>query len=386
MTKALTDVIKREIEASGAGAIPFARFMQLALYHHVYGYYVSDRPKVGKAGDFFTSASVHPVFAETLADAVLDMWSCLPPKRPVLAEIGGGPGSLLWGMAARIREVSPETYRRMRLVSVEASPYHRELQREALAGFPGEVRWYASVEEAAEAEPVEGVIVSNEWLDALPVHLLERTEAGWREAGVSWNEAAGGFAEVWLPALTEEARQVLAEHPVAAETGMRIEVRPAMRGCAQAVSRMLERGFVITIDYGDLQEELYHPSRMRGTLMCYHRHQASDDPYVRVGEQDITAHVNFSHWIRWGEEAGLALLAYMRQDRFLIRCGLLEKAQQHADRDPFASEAMRRNRAILQLLDPAGLGGRFRVLVQGKRVPPGLPLRFLDAPGRPNSL
>jgi len=103
--------------------------------------------------------------------------------------------------------------------------------------------------------------------------------------------------------------------------------------------------------------------------MCYYRHQANRNPYERVGRQDITAHVNFSAWMEWGEKAGLRTCAYMRQDQFLIRNGLLQKAVAHDDRDPFRSEAMKRNRAIVHLVDPSGLGGRFRVLVQSRNMP-----------------
>jgi len=369
----ITSIIRDQIRNHPRRAIPFARFMELALYHPEGGYYMSARPKVGRDGDFFTSATVHPVFAETLADVVAEMWQSGGWTAPALVEIGGGTGALSGSMLRRLRETVPELYRDMRLVLIETSPYHRQLQQEVLRDAEVETRWYSSLREAA-AEGVEGVILSNEWLDAFPVHVVEKTADGWREVWVT--ETDGGFAEV-LGELTFALEDSLQEMDESLPRGMRIEVNTAMEETAADLSRLLRQGYVLTVDYGDVQEELYHPARKRGTLMCYHRHQAHDNPYVHVGEQDITAHVNFSAWMRAGERTGLKTLAYMRQDRFLIKCGLLEKAVAHADTDPFTSEAMKRNRAIQQLIYPGGLGGLFRVLVQAKAMPDGVPLSFL---------
>ncbi len=371
MADELLAIIQGEIGQSACKAIPFARFMELALYHPRYGYYMSEKPKVGKEGDFFTSATVHPVFAETLADAVIGMWRKAGIDRPALVEAGGGTGALARNMVRRIAEAAPDLYRQMRLVLIESSPYHRRLQQEALAEVTVEKCWYDSVEAAAEAERVEGVVVSNEWFDAFPVHLVERHRQGWREVGVGWDSAAERLVETYLPALTDEVARYLEREPLPKlPAGTRIELNLGMRGAVEAVSRLLARGYVITIDYGDTAEDLYHPSRRRGTLMCYYRHQAIEDPFVRVGEQDMTAHVNFSALMKWGEAAGLAPLALMRQDQFLIKAGILHKAQAHNDRDPFTSEAMKRNRAIQQLILPGGMGGVFRVLIQSKEIAP----------------
>ncbi|MGN7470058.1 class I SAM-dependent methyltransferase [Brevibacillus sp. SAFN-007a] len=372
--------IRHEIESQEGRAISFARFMELALYHDSHGYYMSDLPKVGKDGDFFTSATVHAVFGETMADAVSELWRAVGLKQPVLVEIGGGTGSLCKSMLGRIRETEPDVYKRLKVVLIEASPYHRRRQEEVLREHEVAKVWYASLDEAAADGAVEGVVLSNEWLDAFPVHIAERTKTGWKEVAVTYAE--GRFREV----LREPSAPLLAalaeiESAVPIPSGMRIEVNLGLKQAAEQVGRLLANGFVVTIDYGDREEELYHPSRKKGTLMCYHRHQAHDNPYIHVGEQDMTAHVNFSAWSRYGEKAGLQEVAYMRQDKFLLQCGLLHKAVAHQDTDPFASQAMKRNRAILQLIDPAGLGGRFRVMVQQKgreRHPTALPAFLIN--------
>lgn len=357
--------IRDEIRSHPEKAIPFSRFMELALYHATYGYYMTDRIKLGKNGDFYTSATVHPVFAETLADVVAKMWKAGSISEPVLVEIGGGTGMLCKHMLDRLQETEPDCYARLKVILIETSPYHQEKQREALDQHNVHKAWYASLAEAAQNEQAEGVVLSNEWLDAFPVHILEKTKAGWQEVWVT--EGESGFIEK-RGEVTTEAREALKELTLTVSPGMRIEVNAGLKQAANDISRLLKKGFVITIDYGDVQDELYHPSRKNGTLMCYHRHQAHDNPYIHTGEQDMTAHVDFTAWMRWGEKAGLSTLAYMRQDRFLMRSGLLEKAVAHRDTDPFTSQAMKRNRAIAQLIDPAGLGGAFRVVIQSKAI------------------
>ncbi|MEK4341570.1 SAM-dependent methyltransferase [Brevibacillus sp. FSL K6-6036] len=355
--------IYKEIESHPEGAIPFVRFMELALYDESEGYYTNSRPKIGKEGDFFTSASVHPVFAETLADAVAEMWDAGKWRSPALIEIGGGTGALCSGMLARLQESSPHLFDSIQVVLIEASPYHRELQKQALSKWGLPVRAYQSLEQAAASESLQGVVFSNEWLDAFPVHIAEKTQKGWQEVWVTKN--GDQLAECYRDPIPPLARY-LAEIDNGLPTGMRVEANLGIEETFAQLSRLLRSGYVMTIDYGDLQEELYHPSRKRGTLMCYRRHQADDNPYEHVGDKDITAHVNFSALIRAGEREGFQKVTYMRQDQFLIRSGILEKAVNHTDRDPFTSQAMKRNRAIQQLIYPGGLGGMFRVLVQAK--------------------
>lgn len=377
MEKALQAAIREEI-ANVGGVLPFVRFMELALYHPRYGYYMTDRPKVGKQGDFFTSPAVHPVFAETVADAIIDIFAHYAFQYPVLVEAGGGTGHFLATIVERIRQQAHDLYRSLRLIMIEASAYHRTLQEKALASFAGEKRWYPSVEEAAEQERVTGVMISNEWFDAFPVHLLDRQEDGWREVGVAWDSRNERFVEQHVPTLTAEAAAYLTEKRPNVPSGTRIEACPAAKRAVAALAGMLQQGLVITIDYGDTDEGLYQPHRRDGTLMCYYRHQAHTNPLMNIGEQDITAHVNYSDLMRWGEAVGLVPLLLTSQGRFLLASGILDKLQAHTDRDPFTSAAMRRNSAIRQLVEPGGMGGVFRVLIQQKGGGERPPLRFLE--------
>ncbi|WP_134687473.1 class I SAM-dependent methyltransferase [Brevibacillus migulae] len=374
----LIDYLREKMMQHEQKAISFAEYMELALYHPQWGYYTAERVKVGKEGDFYTSASVHPVFAHTLADAILEMLQKSRVEEPTLVEVGGGTGYLMKHMLEHIRCTAPASYEKLKVLMVEASPYHRALQEQAIADEAVPKQWVSSIEEAAERIQIEGVVVSNEWLDAYPVHLLEKGKNGWREIGVTWDEQGQAFKETYLNELTEQAKSMLQEREPSVLPGSRVELNAGMKQAIAAVGNMLTRGYAITIDYGDEEEQLYHPSRKRGTLMCYYRHQAHDNPFIHVGEQDMTAHVNFSALQRWGEAAGLRSLAYLRQDQFLLRHGILQRLQNHQDRDPFSSEAMKRNRAIRQLIAPDGMGRVFRVLVQAKEVPMDLPLRLLQ--------
>jgi len=375
---ALIDYLREKMMQNEQKAIPFVTYMELALYHPQWGYYTSEQVKVGKEGDFYTSAAVHPVFAQTLADSILELWEKSGIEEPTLVEVGGGTGYLMKHMLEHIRCIAPAYYEKLQVVMVEASPYHRALQEQAIAHESVPKQWISSIEEAAERMQIEGVIVSNEWLDAYPVHLLEKGADGWREIGVTWDEQEQSFKETSLPELTDPAKRMLQEKEPPVMAGARVELNAGMKQAIAAVGSMLKRGYVITIDYGDEEAQLYHPARKRGTLMCYYRHQAHDNPFIHVGEQDMTAHVNFSALQRWGEAAGLTTLAYLRQDQFLLRHGILQRLQNHQDQDPFSSEAMKRNRAIRQLIAPDGMGQVFRVLVQAKEVPTDLPLRMLQ--------
>lgn len=366
MYNQLEHYIRSEINRAEDGCLPFARFMELCLYHPQWGYYMTERPKVGKEGDFFTSPTVHAVFAETIADLFIDMCRQNGWPNPVLVEAGAGTGHMAKHILERIRTSAKDLYEEMSYVLVEGSPYHRNRQASLLAKETCNIRWYTSLAEASEDGPVKGCILSNEFFDAFPVHLLEKTKTGWMEVFVTWEEEQGRFAERLRQPQLPVLLSVIDTLPGDAPVGMRVECNLAMWKALSDMARLLAEGYVLTIDYGDEQPELYHPSRLGGTLMCYYRHQANDLPYERVGEQDITAHVNFTHLMEWGKETGFKTIYYGRQDQFLIRSGILQKAVVHQDRDPFRSEAMKRNRAIQQLLYPAGLGGTFRVLVQSK--------------------
>lgn len=392
MTSELRKYLCKEMKNQKNKMIRFVEFMAICLYHQEFGYYMKRRNKVGKKGDFYTSSQVGDIFGETLSDTIILFLKQNEFSNPVLMEVGGGTGSLMQQILTRIREVDAQLYARLRVIMVEISPYHAHIQKESLQSFSLPKMWYKTVEEAARNERFQGVIFSNEYFDAFPVHLVEKARGEWYEIGIGFEQEMETkmkksyispasntvqiadsaevqsviFLEGYMPEVSPEITAIIKGLPKGLPDGMRIEVQAGISEVMDALSSMLERGRVISIDYGDSAEDLYHPSRKNGTLACYYQHQMNEEYLERVGDQDITAHVNFSRLMECGDRVGLVTKSFTRQDQFLLANGILEKAQAHQDTDPFTSVAMKRNRAIQQLILPSGLGGVFRVLIQEK--------------------
>jgi SAM-dependent MidA family methyltransferase len=359
---ALEEIIRRRIAEAG-GAIPFAEFMALCLYHPQHGYYMAPRTRIGKGGDFFTSTSVHALFGRLVARQLAQMGEILGGGAFTVAEQGAGEGHLALDILDALREEAPGLYERLSYRLVEISPDNRERQRQTLAAHGERISWCA----LEELDEMEGCFLSNELVDAFPVHLVEKRDGELREVFVT--AAAGGFAEE----LRAPSTPALAAHfgwlGTAPAEGCRAEVNLAAADWMRQVAGVLRRGFALTIDYGYPAAELYSPARRTGTLMCYHRHTSSEDPYRLVGVQDITAHVDFTALERAGEEAGLQPLWFGEQYRFLMALGfveaLLELQAQAADEK--SARALRLTLKNL-ILPEGGMGETFKVLVQGKGV------------------
>lgn len=362
----LIAVIRAQMAAAG-GRLTFAAFMDLALFHPTLGYYSRPGAKIGRRGDFTTAPAFHPAFGEAVALQVAEMWERLgrPSPFPVV-EVGAGGGhlarSLLTALPGPVRAA-------VQYAIVERSPALRAVQQGALAGLP--VIW----REALPPGGLTGVVLSNELFDALPVHRLVQAEAGLQELYVTWD--GQGLAEVADTPSSPVLAEVLAAGGVRLRPGHRAEVSLAAGEMIRAMGRSLERGYVLTIDYGDEASRLYGPRRPAGTLRCYFRHLEMDSPYERVGLQDITADVNFTHLAAAGRDAGLAPLGLVTQGAFLQALGLGARAEALAARARQDRSALADLEQIRFLLDPYGVGGAFRVLIQGKGA--GGPLRGLPA-------
>lgn len=350
---AVERVVRRAIQRDGA--ITFARYMETALYSPAGGYYTS-REGVGAHGDFYTSPSAHPLFGALIALQMEQMWDLL--GRPSVfwaVEVGAGDG----------------------LLARAVSDYAQRLD----ADFAGALRYAALDLRAAPADdagvrlvqarglPLRGVagcILSNELVDSFPVHRFQVEGGRVREVYVTLRD--GSLAET----LGEPSTPLLAERlPDTLSDGFRGEVNLELEGWTEAVARALERGFVLTVDYGDTARGLYAAPRAGGTLRCAYRHVPIDDPYARIGGQDITAHVDFTALAKAGERCGLATLGYTTQAAFLENLGARSFLRALAARSRTGGMSQREylgNRmGMLDLLRPEGLGG-FRVLAQGVGV------------------
>ncbi len=359
----LVAAIQKQIDA--AGAITFADFMQQALYHPDFGYYTAPRQRIGKQGDFFTSSSVHSCFGRLIARQLVQMWQLLGQGNFVIAEQGAGEGHLCLDILDALAEEAPEFYKQLEYRLVEISPDNRERQQRVLSRHcsAGRVNWC----ELDDLQGLVGCFLSNELIDAFPVHLVEKHRGELLEVHVINGE--DGFAETLQSPSTDLIKTYFERIGIEPAPGNRCEVNLAAIDWMARIAGLLERGFVLTVDYGYLAEELYAPYRHAGTLLCYHQHQTSEDPYQRIGCQDMTAHVDFTTLQKIGAQYGLKKLYFGQQHQFLMGLGFLELLVEMASRetDPQKSQALRMNLKTLILPD-GGMGESFKVLIQGKGV------------------
>ncbi|MBS1170351.1 MAG: class SAM-dependent methyltransferase [Burkholderiaceae bacterium] len=352
LCRLIADVIARH-----DGWISFARYMELALYAPNLGYYAGSAAKLGREGDFTTSPEISPLFAAALAQPVARL---LAQTAPQIIEFGAGSGKLARDL---LTELTLLGERVQRYAIVELSGELRARQQETLRDFP-QVEWLERLPDA-----FSGIALGNEVLDAMPVHLVKKTAAGWNEAGVTTDDSRFTFAE--RPCSTEIAAQIAAQIPQAdtLPDGYLTEIHLQAGAFTQTVATMLAAGgtgAAFLIDYGFPTHEYYLPERSRGTLMCHYRHHAHDDPFFLPGLQDITAHVDFSAIAQAALESGLEVLAYMNQATFLMAAGIGELLLRTPPDD--AARYLPQANAVKLLLSPAEMGELFKVLVVGRNV------------------
>jgi SAM-dependent MidA family methyltransferase len=357
----LHEILLEKIQTQGD--LTFFDFMAESLYHPKHGYYTSSRNRIGKQGDFFTSSSVHALFGGLIARQLIEMAKILDAELFTVVEQGAGEGHLAKDILDAIRAEAPDLYRRLQYLLVEVSPDNRQRQSQQLSGHEQHVSWCAE----SELVPFTGCYLSNELIDAFPVHVVEKRNGQLQEVYVT---AAGDmFAETVGPLSTEEILNHFSWLGVEPCEGNRGEVNLAAVDWMRRVAAKLERGFVLTIDYGYPAEELFAPFRRNGTVMCYHKHAAKEDPYCRVGEQDITAHVDFTALQKAGAEVGLGTLFFKEQYRFLMALGFVEKLIELQSQVADPNQAMALRMTLKNLIMPdEGMGSTFKVLVQGKDV------------------
>ena len=332
----MVERIQAEIAAK-RGWISFARYMELALHEPGLGYYSRGNRQFGAEGDFVTAPELGRLFGRTLARQLRDI------EGPIL-ELGAGSGALAETL---LKELERE------YLILETSVALRSRQAARLGS---QVQFLDALPRA-----FRGVVIANEVLDALPVHALAWRAAGIMERGVSLSGGKLAWSE--RPAtgeLLEEAQKIPVPVPYESEIGL------IGRAWMRALAERLELGVILVIDYGFPRHEYYHPQRSAGTLMCHYRHHAHADPFAHPGEQDLSAHVDFSALADAAASAGLDVLGYASQAQFLVNCGItevlgeanLENALHYA---PLAAQAQK-------LLSPAEMGELFKVLAVGRDV------------------
>jgi SAM-dependent MidA family methyltransferase len=355
----LRERIEQEIRQRGP--IPFSRYMGLCLYEPELGYYAGSKEQFGKTGDFYTSSDVHAVFGRLMARQFEQMWRVLgSPKRIEIVELGPGRGLFARDVFDWSRQKFSDFFCAVRYRLVESSAALREklaatLHEHVQAGKA------SIVGELASCVPAENVIVfANEFFDALPVEVVSNRGA------VRVGCEAGKFVESFVFASAAEM-EYLDRYSVHPEEGERVEAGLEAQRWMPRIAAAVPCGFVVIIDYGYTRDELL-AGRHRGTIMCYRRHSASDNPYEAPGEQDITAHVNFTALRAAGEQGGLDGLGLATQGQFLMGIGEETQFSDAFEDARLPQERTKRALQLKHLVTPAGMGETFQVMVMARGV------------------
>lgn len=346
------------------GWLSFADYMDLSLYAPGLGYYAAGARKFGASGDFVTAPELTPLFARCLAAQAVEVMAA---TRAEILELGAGSGRLAVDLLRELARLDslPERYG-----ILELSPDLRQRQRALFqAEAPellGRVSWHDTL-----PERLSGLVLGNEVLDALPVHLVHWQGGMAYERGVALD--AGGFRWQDRPLAAASLREMVNDLPVPGADYLS-EVCPAAPGLVRSLADRLEQGMLLFIDYGFPRCEYYHADRYQGTLMCHYRHRSFDDPFYLPGLVDITAHVDFTSIADAALAAGLDVLGYTAQAYFLVNCGLLDRL---AELEPGSARYIRHAAAVQKLIQPSEMGELFKVIALGKGGLCQTPLGFV---------
>jgi SAM-dependent MidA family methyltransferase len=335
------------------GPLSFHDFMEMALYHPEQGYYSSTQDRVGESGDFYTSPYLTNLFGEMIAAQLEEMWHILGRKPFTIVEYGAGTGLLCHDILEKLHH-NTELFAKTQYVIIEKGEGMREKEHQLLSAKNLPVRWIDSID---ELPPITGCILSNELIDNFAVHrVIMQDEL--MEIFVTYDD---GFKELLQPA-SSALKDYLKALQVTLPKGAIAEINLEATAWIGEVAAALQKGFVLTIDYGTSSSALYHDRSHTGTLVCYHKHKRSSDPYELIGEQDITSHVNFSALEHWGRLGGLDYCGYTSQSRFLLGLGLARRMQQLEMTGRLNGNARQLYTLLMEM------GNKFKVLIQSRGV------------------
>ncbi len=356
----LRDLIIEEINKKGK--ITFAEFMQMALYHPKYGYYNSDKERVGRFGDYYTSPTVHGIFGKLIAKQLEEMWRIMGKETFTIVEMGANKGWLCCDIIQSIKKEYPVFYDNFHYIIVESNPYAKEIQRlllESIHVTDGKVLWHTYSEDGFSFDRIQGCFLSNEFVDALPVHRLKVKNKVLKEIYVSYNNS--GFFEIDDEVSPDVSKQYIETFQMHLNEGQGGEVNLSAAKWLRHGSEKLRKGFVLTIDYGDTTDGIYRENGSDGTVRCFYKHTVNRDYYKRPGEQDITAHVDFTNLTNAGKSAGLEVTGFTKQSHYLIALGILERLNN-------TNKDIETILKVKNLFHPEGMGDVFKVLIQHKNV------------------
>ncbi|MGL5793751.1 MAG: class I SAM-dependent methyltransferase [Waterburya sp.] len=366
----LQQILVNQINNSSAKRITFAEYMGLVLYHQQYGYYNSGVVSIGAKGDFFTSASLGKDFGELLAIQLQEMWQNLDCPNPFyVVEMGAGNGQLAQDILGFIQNNNQQFIQALKYIIIERSPALKKLQQDILKPFTAfDLTWQTWSDLADDS--ITGCFFSNELVDAFPVHLITKQQQQLQEVYLSLEQEQ--LTQTIAPLSTTKINEYFdliginlleSEYPENYLTEVNLDALDWLT----TVANRLQQGYILTIDYGYTADKYYRPARSQGTLQCYYQHRRHNNPYVNLGYQDLTAHVDFTALQRQGELCNLETLGYTQQGLFLMALGLGDRLNELSTGKYAIAEIFQRRDALHQLIDPTGLGG-FGVLIQGKNL------------------
>lgn len=380
----LVNIILEHIQSAPDQRLPFAAYMDLALYHPDYGYYTTKASILGPNGDFITSPHLGHDFGELLAVQFADMWKALGQPHPFqLVEMGAGQGLIAADALTYLQQHYLDCYTAIDYIIIEKSPALQVQQQESLSD--SKVTWIT----LKELPPITGCFFSNELIDAFPVHIVEKHNNQLQEVYVTANDST--LQKTLGPLSTQKLTQYFKSIDIdlltnAYPEGYRTEINLAALDWLDTVSSRIDRGFLLTIDYGHTAQRYYSPARHKGTLKCYYQHRHHDNPYTNIGQQDLTAHIDFTALEIHGRHLQLNPVGYTQQGVFLMALGLgdrLANLTQSITPGPNSfNQLIQRRQSLHQLMDMAPMGlGTFGVLIQSKGIlPTNISLKGLTIP------
>lgn len=350
----LREKIKKIIAQKGP--ITFEAFMRQCLYEPELGYYMSSHTEIGRAGDYYTSPHLHPLFGVMLGRQIEEMLELMAmPNTFSIIEMGAGKGYLCKDMLEYLKD--REFFKAINYIIVELNPFMIKRQNDLLHLFLNKVTWLSSL---SELNGITGCFLSNELLDSFPVHIVEMDDE-LKEVYVSLKGEE--LIEIKKELSTLELSDYFRDFSIRLPSHYRTEINLRIKAWLKDIYTAFKEGFIITIDYGYPAWQYYSEERGRGTLLCYKGHNVSENPYEDIGYKDITSHVNFSSLKLWGEEMGLKTLGFCSQGSFLVSLGIDELITKlYGNSKDYLFEVAK----IKGLILPGTMGESHKVMIQYK--------------------
>lgn len=353
------------LEINQKGPITFERFMEIALYDKEHGYYGSGRAEIGRKGDFYTGPSVNKAFGQTIATFLVCILETFNTGNYEIIEAGAGKGLLSMDILNHLKTHYPEVYKRLRYTVVESGGRFMDNSRELLSIHSDITEFKSNI---LDVEPKEtGIVISNELFDALPFHRLKFEDGKLKEIFVTYRN--NRICEITDLPSDKRLGEYIDRYGIQLYQGQQFEINLNAEKMLDSLSSRLGKGVVLTIDYGYTADELFTPDRPRGTYKCHYKHEINETPYINIGQQDITSHVDFSNIIYSGEKLGMNNYILKEQGQFLVDWGILKFAEDPESGSKDSCVDQKKRLGIKNLILPQLMGRVFKVLIQFKNLP-----------------